>query len=211
MNPVQLANLVARSTRPALVWYGPGERIELSGKVLANHVSKIANFLADEAELEASPVLLDLPTHWKTITWALGALVAGGQVRFGEDAGPDDVVVTTRPENFPTTDVVVALNLASLAFSFDGDLGDALDGSASVMGHPDALMWRDQWETSNWADFAQCSVTGDEARIAVVGIEAEDALPLAYECMAKGRTLVLVQDPAADAARIAKTEGATLL
>ena len=38
-------SLVASGTSPALVWYDDDGRVELSGKVFANHVAKIANYL----------------------------------------------------------------------------------------------------------------------------------------------------------------------
>lgn len=69
-------------SRPRLTWYGPeSERVELSGRVLANWVVKAANLLGEEADVERdSRVLLDLPVHWRTLVWAAGTWTAGGQV-----------------------------------------------------------------------------------------------------------------------------------
>src|SRR5690625_3324524 len=67
--------------QPRLTWYGADdERVELSGRVLANWVTKATNLLVDEADVEpGSKVLLDLPVHWRSLVWGLATLVAGGE------------------------------------------------------------------------------------------------------------------------------------
>src|SRR5699024_4296186 len=69
-------------TQPRLTWYGADdERVELSGRVLANWVTKAANLLTEEADLSpGSRVLLDLPIHWRAAVWALATWTAGGEV-----------------------------------------------------------------------------------------------------------------------------------
>ena len=101
-----LRRLVADDpTSPRLTWYddrwSPGERIELSAKVLANWVAKATNLLLEEVDAdESTRVLLDLPTHWRAVYWALAAWSTGAEV-FTSDTQPDetgyDVVVTTDP------------------------------------------------------------------------------------------------------------------
>lgn len=86
--------------QPRLTWYGPDdERVELSGRVLANWVTKATNLLAEEGEVEpGSRVLLDVPAHWRALVWALATWCAGGELVLpGEDefdsdpfAGDDD-------------------------------------------------------------------------------------------------------------------------
>lgn len=84
--------------QPRLTWYGPNdERVELSGKVLANWVTKAANLLAEEGEVEpGSRVLLDVPVHWRALVWALATWCAGGELvlpaedEFDEDPFADD-------------------------------------------------------------------------------------------------------------------------
>ena len=80
------------------------ERVELSGAVLANWVAKTTNLIVEE--FDAGPgcrLLIDLPPHWRTAVWVLGALRAGATaVLPGADgAAPDgrdaDVTVTVRP------------------------------------------------------------------------------------------------------------------
>ena len=160
--PTTVADVLERAARaaghPRLTWYGPdGARIELSGSVLANWVTKTVNLLVEE--LDAGPgtrVLLDLPPHWRTVPWALaawrtGACVVlpgdGGRAHDGAgraDVGPVDVVVTDRPAAHPAPGrpVVVAVTLASLARRFDGELpAGAVDAAAAVMTYGDALGW----------------------------------------------------------------------
>ncbi len=90
--------------RPRITWYddepGPtqGERIELSGKVLTNWVSKAANLLQDDAAAgPGTTVGLDLPTHWRAVYWALAAWSVGAEVVIGSAAANADVLVTSDP------------------------------------------------------------------------------------------------------------------
>jgi hypothetical protein len=87
-----------------VTWYGPaGERVELSAKVLDNWVSKTANLLVDELDVgPGSAVLVDLPGHWRTVTWLLAVWATGAAAVLpatgaaavlpdeGQGAGPDD-------------------------------------------------------------------------------------------------------------------------
>ena len=139
--------------RPRITWYGPGgERIELSGKVLDNWVAKTAGLLVDE--LDAGPgvrVLLDLPPHWRTVTWTLATWLAGACAVLpgpaAEDAviggpGPDraaddeaDVLVTTDPATAARRPHLpcALVALPALATSFGPGLPDgALDAAADV-------------------------------------------------------------------------------
>ncbi len=135
--------LTASASRPRVTWYAPGERIELSGAVLDNWVTKIANLLVEE--FDAGPgtrVALDLPAHWRTITWAFGVWRVGAAVVI--DPADADVVVTTRPLAAGGVGAsgpeVIALTLAGLARRFDGDLPPgAMDGTQAVMTYPDQL------------------------------------------------------------------------
>ncbi|TGO04072.1 TIGR03089 family protein [Serinibacter arcticus] len=136
---------------PRLAWSSSdGEALELSGRVLANWTAKIANLLVEEADAEpGTRVLLDVPVHWRSLVWALGAWVAGATVVTdvaGADVDDDaphhvDVVVTTRPEAWSgRADLVVAVTLPSFALRWTGaPLGEAIDGSADVAAQPDAL------------------------------------------------------------------------
>ncbi|MBB2922910.1 TIGR03089 family protein [Cellulomonas cellasea] len=143
-----LRSLQPEPGRPRLTWYGPdGERVELSGAVLENWVTKTTNLLVEE--LDAAPgsrVVLDLPPHWRTVLWALATWRAGACV---VAAGPDDAagagadaVVTDRPGRWGTAAPVVAVALPALARRFDGELPPrAVDAAAAVMTYGDALGW----------------------------------------------------------------------
>ena len=86
-----LEHLVATDqTAPRVTFYertpGPtqGERIELSAKVLTNWVSKAANLLSEELDVDASSsVIVHLPAaHWRTAYWCLAVWSLGAQVVF---------------------------------------------------------------------------------------------------------------------------------
>ncbi|MEV0892855.1 TIGR03089 family protein [Promicromonospora sp. NPDC050262] len=141
-----LARLAADGGRPRLTWYGDdGERVELSGAVLANWASKTVNLLVEE--FDAAPgttVVVDLPVHWRTAVWALAAWRTGATVALA-DAGvaAPDVVVTDTPEQWADggADLVV-VSLPALARKYDGDLPPgAVDAASAVMTYGDAIAW----------------------------------------------------------------------
>jgi len=141
--------LVREPGRPRLTWYGDdGERIELSGAVLVNWISKTTNLVVEE--FDAGPgcrLLIDLPPHWRTAVWVLGALRAGATAVLPGAAGaPDgrevDVTVTTRPSETTGTGDVVAVTLPALARRFDGELPPgAIDAAAAVMTYADQILY----------------------------------------------------------------------
>lgn len=100
------------------------ERIELSGAVLVNWISKAANVLQEEFDVEpGSIVAIDLPTgHWRTIYWALAAWAVGASVALDAHEGAD-VLVTTSPASdlADDSDEVVAVTLRALARQWDGE------------------------------------------------------------------------------------------
>jgi len=78
--------------QPRLTWYGPDdERVELSGRVLANWVTKATNLLVEEGEVEpGTRVLLDVPVHWRAIVWGLATWCAGGELVLPPEDDFDD-------------------------------------------------------------------------------------------------------------------------
>ncbi|GAA1710507.1 hypothetical protein GCM10009809_03560 [Isoptericola hypogeus] len=152
--PGMLDVLVADPGRPRLTWYGDmSERVELSGAVLVNWVSKTVNLLVEE--MDAAPgsvVVVDLPVHWRSVVWALAAWRCGATVVV-PDGGPadapvgtPDVVVTTRPRAWADAHRggadLVAVALPALARRFDGDLPPgAFDAAAAVMTYGDVISW----------------------------------------------------------------------
>ncbi|MGV8968055.1 MAG: TIGR03089 family protein [Cellulomonas sp.] len=147
-NPSSVADVLALLTRdpgrPRLTWYGPqSERIELSGAVLANWVSKTTNLLVEE--FDAGPgvrIGLDLPAHWRTVVWALAAWRCGACVVVGDSVAAAEVVVTDQPGLFPGVDQLVAVALPGLARRFDGELpAGAVDAASAVMTYGDQVGW----------------------------------------------------------------------
>jgi uncharacterized protein (TIGR03089 family) len=119
--------------RPRVTFYedtpGPaqGERIELSGKVLANWVSKAGNALQDEYDLGPGAVVrLSLPPHWRALYWALAVWSVGGAVDLAGGPSPDLLIcddfsdgpglaATLGSTLRPTTGDVVVVTLPALA------------------------------------------------------------------------------------------------
>lgn len=151
-----VADLISRVSsdpgRPRITWYAAGgERVELSGRVLENWVAKTTNMLVEE--FDAGPgvrVLLDMPTHWKQVVWALSVWRAGATLVLVDDiaefTGPmPDVVVTSQPEQWtevPRATRVIAIALPSLARSWDGELPRGIvDGVAEIPLFDDILGW----------------------------------------------------------------------
>lgn len=154
--PALLATITRDPGRPRLTWYGPGgERVELSGHVLDNWVTKSTNLLVEEFDTgPGSVVVLDLPPHWRSVVWAFAVWRAGGcvvPVSRADDAVPAGgaggglaaaraVVVTDRPQAWSGAHDVVAVPLAALARRYDGDLPPgAMDAAAAVMTYGDVL------------------------------------------------------------------------
>lgn len=98
-------------TSPRITCYddATGERIELSGKVLANWVAKAANLLQDE--LDAAPgtvVSLRLPPdHWRTYYWAFAAWCVGATVV--TTGPPCDIAISTTGADGAEQQIIVTL------------------------------------------------------------------------------------------------------
>ncbi|GAA3961773.1 TIGR03089 family protein [Gordonia caeni] len=101
--------------RPLLTYYGPDQRVGLSGTTLENWAAKIANYLRDEAGLvPGDSVLVDLPEHWQTAAVLLGVWWAGLRVELpGDDATQARVVFADRSgiERQPDADELVVVPL----------------------------------------------------------------------------------------------------
>ncbi len=118
--------------RPRVTFYedtpGPtrGERIELSGKVMANWISKAGNALQDEYDLgPGSVVRLSLPPHWRALYWAFAVWSVGGTVDCSGGPTPD-LLICNDPDvgtslARPPGDLVL-VTLAALARVHPGTL-----------------------------------------------------------------------------------------
>jgi len=140
--------LAARRHEPTpwLVWHSAeGERIELSGRVFDNWVAKSANLLGEVFDItQGSLVVIDLPSHWKSLVLAVAALHHGASVLPSDHprAGEAQLWITNDPasQSVPASAEVLAVDLAALALSFNGDLGPAEDYNASVRSFADGFL-----------------------------------------------------------------------
>lgn len=173
----------ADADRAWLVWYAPGERVELTGRVLSMWQCKIAHLLAEEAPAvgaEADPLVqLSLGAHWRTVTWCCGTWLGGGTVTF--DA-PADVSVAFTPEELDAdAQLQVLVPRAALAMRWPGELPPlVLDGVADVMGYADSFTAPavDGARTAFRADATQASGTpAGISRAALVAGLAESSNP----------------------------------
>lgn len=150
MTSITIASVLARITadpgRPRLTWYADGERIDLSGAVVANWVNKSANLLLDE--IDAGPgttVGISLPTHWRAVVWTMAVLRTGATVMVIPpsrltDGAACDLIVTDKPtDELVARTIVVAQPLAALARSFAGLPSGAIDAGSAVMTYGDTL------------------------------------------------------------------------
>ena len=139
--------------RPRVTFYedtpGPthGERIELSGKVVNNWVSKAGNALQDEYDLgPGSVVRLALPPHWRTLYWAFAVWSVGGTVDC-TGAGAPDLLICDDPDlaaslDPPPADVVL-VTLAALARVHPGPVpGGVMDEARELATYGDQFSAR---------------------------------------------------------------------
>ncbi|MFW0108331.1 TIGR03089 family protein [Rothia sp. P7181] len=128
---------------PALIWYSThSERIELSGRVLENWVSKTANLLSEECELDSSePIHLNTSTHWRSIIIALAALRIGAQLQFtSAEEECADIFCTDNTDNLHknSAEYQLMIEKSPLAPRFMGVLpDDTMDYCALVRSYGD--------------------------------------------------------------------------
>ena len=191
-----------RGAFPALTWYSPEGRVELSGRVAANHLAKIAGYLLEDVWIEPG---------FKQVLWGLGSLLAGAHVTVADPPGrglatatgdapsgmPAAVngasgrelaaVVTDAPERWVDAMAsgveVLAVAPAPLAMQWIGEPlpPGARDASAEVMAASDTLVDETAHENSNWSVWE--SVEGadgghrDDQAISAQDDQASDAYP----------------------------------
>jgi uncharacterized protein (TIGR03089 family) len=227
-NTGNLAGLLARlriSTSPRLVWYGPGgERVELSGRVLENWVAKTANLLEDTLDAgSGTQVELNLPTHWKSVVWALACWQAGAAPALPGATEAEIMVVaddagTDAPAGGPGALILVALG--ALAMQWPGSLPPhAVDYAAEVRSHPDVYQGLSAGADKlilHTADGPSVVAARDtdlaEGTVALLGAEAPlgDALSWAMACWGSGGTLVLVHPEVPVTERLLQGERVTV-
>jgi uncharacterized protein (TIGR03089 family) len=196
--PVSVLAEILRSdpARPRVTFYedtvGPtqGERIELSGKVLANWISKAGNALQDEYDLGPGAVIrLSLPPHWRALYWAFAVWSVGGTVDLVGDptpnllicddpdlAGtlepaPSDVVVVTldalarvHPGPVPAGAMDEARELASYGDQFTA-MADPAPDDLALITHSAHTAYRNVVPHRDWPANTRVSLAGDLAAV----------------------------------------------
>ncbi|WP_051992256.1 TIGR03089 family protein [Mobilicoccus pelagius] len=175
--PDDLARILrsGESALPRLIWHAPGERIELSGRVLATWTAKAADLLQEDLDGGVGTrVRLEGDPHWRLLVWALATWTVGGTVVVGGGApsaeNPVDVVVidgerlgeTWEPGAAETqgADWVVALTRAALARRSPVPLpAGVVDEAAVLLSHPDEM---DPYDT---APATAPALVGDAASV----------------------------------------------
>lgn len=223
--------LAADPGRPRLTWYddepGPtnGERIELSAKVLANWVAKAANLLQDDAAAEpGTTVGLDLPTHWRSVYWALATWAVGATVLTGADALTADVLVTAIPDRAAAHGgdaILVSLPALARSHPDASQAPAAVDEARELPTHGDRFTPLAEAEPGDVALVADGTPTrygalvvredgwGERPRVAVTGALA-DAVRHVLSAWAADGSAVLSRGPARDPGARLASEGVTV-
>nr|WP_257907360.1 TIGR03089 family protein [Janibacter limosus] len=94
-----------------------GERVELSARVPGNWVSKAANALQEEWDIEPGSVVhLAMRPHWRLAYWAWAIWSVGAVLDLDGEGSPDPVV-TDDPARLPRDGPAVLVTRAALARS----------------------------------------------------------------------------------------------
>lgn len=229
-----LSALNARdSAAPRITCYddvpGPtaGERVELSGRVIGTWVSKAANALQEEWDIEPGSVVhLAMRPHWRLLYWAWAVWSVGAHVDLdGDLAG--DLVVTDDPERLPGASPAVLVTRGALARSAGATLPEGvMDEAAELASYGDDFAaWQEPAEDDpaltldgsslSHGDIVASAVTAlssaKGARLQVVDPAPGALLRSALAVWAEGGSLVMhVGEVDADAlARRATSEGVT--
>ena len=183
--------------RPRVTFYedtpGPtrGERIELSGKVLANWVSKAGNALQDEYDLGPGAVVrLTLPPHWRALYWAMAVWSVGGVLELAGGPTPDllicddpsapaarlnpaptDVVLVTlgalaraHPGPVPAGAMDEARELATFGDQFSAT-AEPSPGDLALITSRTHLAYRSVVPQRDWAPGVRVNLAGDLTRV----------------------------------------------
>ena len=203
-----------------------GERIELSGRVLGTWVSKAANALQEEWDIEpGSVVRLALEPHWRLLYWAWAVWSVGAHADLDGDLAAD-LVVTDASASLPDDGPAVLVTRGALARSAGTDLPEeVMDEAADLASFGDDF---DAWQEPSDDDPALTlgglslphggvvDAVADEAppkgaRLQLVDPTAGDLLRAALATWAGGGSLVVHLGPvdADTLTRRATTEGVT--
>jgi uncharacterized protein (TIGR03089 family) len=205
-----------------------GERIELSATTLANWVSKTANLLQDEFDVERDrTVAVALPVHWQTAAvllavWSCGATVLDTAAEDEGRLADADVVLAAQDRlealEEEGLEELLGLSLHPLGMGMTGYAGAARDFALEVRAHgdffrphhapdpeaPGLVVGALQLTLRGLAEAAQeladrlGLIEGD--RVLVDERTAAEAGPVAWLLapLAAGASVVLCRNPAAD-------------
>lgn len=136
----RLFDLLPNLYKPAVIWYGIDERIELSGHVVNMWSSKVAALLDSEIGAPSLTVHMALPPHWRSIVWAAGIWRAGNILTLDSNQGAQLSLACDEANLDPEAEVSALTPLASLALRWPGVLPPlTLDGAADLMSYPDSF------------------------------------------------------------------------
>ena len=136
----RLFDLLQNLYKPAVIWYGIDERIELSGHVVNMWSSKVVALLDSEIGAPSLTVHMALPPHWRSIVWATGIWRAGNILTLDSNQGAQLSLACDEANLDPEAEVSALTPLASLALRWPGTLPPlTLDGAADLMSYPDSF------------------------------------------------------------------------
>lgn len=136
----RLFDLLPNLYKPAVIWYGIDERIELSGHIVNMWSSKVAALLDSEIGAPSLTVHMALPPHWRSIVWAAGIWRAGNVLTLDSNQGAQLSLACDEANLDPEAEVSALTPLASLALRWPRALPPlTLDGAADLMSYPDSF------------------------------------------------------------------------
>ncbi len=171
------------SARPRIIWHAPGERIELSGRVLSTWVAKAADLLQEDLDAEVGTrVRLEGAPHWRLLVWALATWTVGGTVQTRDGSERVDVLVADGERlasgevDAEAAEVVVGLTRAALARRSPVDLPDGvIDEAATLLSYADEMEPYDRASDDDIALVAD-SPAGEIAYANLVGAGTADRI-----------------------------------
>lgn len=201
-------------SEPVLTFvYADGARTELSAATLLNAVSKTANLLRDDYDVEpGTPVALTIPWHWQRAPWLLAVLALGGEPVFGHDErAAVEIGSAASLAGSPSRDRL-AVSLHPFGLPDPGLPAGLVDAAVEVRLHPDLLVPADVDSATVRAAVASASQAAFRvnrgARVLMAGPPAESWFLPALLPLTAGASLVIAES-ADDAERVAAAEAVT--
>lgn len=206
--------LLVRPGDPRITYYGPaGERIEVSGHVLRQWVAKVANLLAEEADVaEGDQVWVVAPAHWLTAVVSGAAWALGAQVCCEAGSFSGGVVVTDAVPGVELAgaDSVLAMTLVPLARAMPPQEPSwwDVDVVAGAMSCADDPLY-DAPSTPLAPVCGEVGLGPGRWLVTAPGRWSDEVAQMWWATLAAGGSLVVVQ-PGQDAAAVAVQERATV-